>query len=88
MGDHGRLAGRDALDEMGHAVAALLAAVGDDLPDGESSSVRRAVIPERSAELPDLTELDSLLTHAETGWVEWRQRLAELQRRVKQPLAG
>lgn len=88
MGDGGRFAGRDALDEMGRVVAALLAAVGDAPPAEEPTPAHRVTVPERTAELPDLAELDGLLAGAEAGWTEWRMRLAELRRRVEQPAAG
>lgn len=85
MGDAGRLAGREALDEMGRAVAAMLAAVGDVPPPAEPPPTPRAVVPERSPALPDLAELDATLAGAEAGWADWRRRLIELRCRIEQP---
>ena len=84
MGDHGRLAGPDALDEMARSVAAMLTALGDLPDEAETTRVCRVTVPEWTAEVPDLTELDTQTTDAVATWVDWQRRLTELRTRQLQ----
>ena len=72
MGDAGRIAGHEALDEMGRAVTRMLAAVA------EPPVTTPPVVADGWRELPDAAELDAALASAEAGWADWQRRLAAL----------